>query len=99
MRKDKSKSDLPLPAILTRVFKGSRNGYKLAELPDLVQKAGYKYGGDRGRDGIVQNIYQALRILKKKKTHPGWVGETPVVIHDAESQRWKLNPKAKREVA
>jgi hypothetical protein len=35
MRKDKSKSDLPLPAILTRVFKGSRNGYKLAELPDL----------------------------------------------------------------
>lgn len=90
------KSDLPLTAIVTRALKGSRNGYKLAELADLSVKAGYQYGGDRGRDGIIANVYQAVRSLHEKKYHPGWAGETSVVMHDVESKRWKLNPKAKR---
>jgi hypothetical protein len=92
-------SDLPLTAILTRVLKGSRNGHKLAELADLALKAGYQYNGERGRDGVIQNVYQAVHGLQKKKSHPGWVGEMSVVIHDVESKRWKLNPKAKRLVA
>jgi hypothetical protein len=95
----KGKSDLPLPAIITKVLKGSRNGHKLADLADLALKAGYRYNGSRGRDGVIQNVYQAVNTLRERKSHPGWVGEMPVVLHDKESQRWKLNPKAKREVA
>lgn len=93
------KSDLPLPAIVTKVLKGSREGHKLAELADLVLKAGYQYSGGRGRTGVLQNVYQAVKGLREEKTHPGWVGEIPVVVHDVESKRWKLNPKAKRDVA
>ena len=88
-------SGLPMPAMVARCLKGHADGVKLKELALLVKRAGYKYGGDKGDLGIAQGVYQALYSLSQKKAHPGWVGETAVVLHDAGSKRWRLNPRAK----
>jgi hypothetical protein len=92
-------SDLPLTALCADLLKNSRDGFKLSEIVTKAVKAGYKYSGKRGREGIVQNVYQALRTLRERKTHPGYVGEVSVIIHDEASKRWRLNPKAKRKTA
>ena len=92
-------SDLPLTALCVELLKNSRDGFKLSEIVTKAEKAGYKYSGKRGREGIVQNVYQALRTLRERKTHPGYVGEVSVIIHDEASKRWKLNPKAKMKTA
>ena len=88
-------SGLPMPAMVARCLKGHPDGVKLKELAMLVKRAGYKYGGDKGDLGIAQGVYQALYSLNQKKAHPGWVGETAVVLHDSGSKRWRLNPRAK----
>jgi len=92
-------SDLPLTALCVELLKNSRDGFKLSEIVTKAERAGYKYSGKRGREGIVQNVYQALRTLRERKTHPGYVGEVSVIIHDEASKRWRLNPKAKRKTA
>ena len=95
-----SKIDLPMPAHVVRVLQGaSREGLKLAEMAELIKKAGYKYAGAKGRQGFIQNVYQAVHNLSIAKTHAGYVGETPVVIHDGDSKRYRLNPKAKKKNA
>ena len=92
-------SDLPLTALCVEVLRNSTDGLKLSEIATKASKAGYMYSGKRGREGIVQNVYQALRTLRKKASHPGYVGEISVIIHDEASKRWRLNPKAKRKTA
>jgi len=95
-----SKIDLPMPAHVVRVLQGaSKEGLKLVEMAELIKKAGYKYAGTKGRQGFIQNVYQAVHNLSIAKTHAGYVGETPVVIHDGDSKRYRLNPKAKKKNA
>lgn len=91
-------ADLPMHTLCTNLLKkhGARDGLKLAELTDLVMKSGYSYKGDKGRDGVLQNVYQALHALAKEGNHAGYKGETPVIVKDPTSKRYKLNPKAKR---
>jgi hypothetical protein len=92
---------LPMGTLCTRLLNecGSREGLKLAEVTDLVIKSGYPYSGAKGRDGVLQNVYQALHSLAKKGSHVGYKDETPVVLHDPTSKRYRLNPKAKKKVA
>jgi pyruvate/2-oxoglutarate dehydrogenase complex dihydrolipoamide acyltransferase (E2) component len=94
-------SGLPMTALCVESLRSakSRDGLKLAELTDLVIKSGYKYKGSKGRDGVVQNVYQALHNLMKKSAHPGFEGKVAVILKDEASHRYKLNPKAKRKVA
>ena len=98
-RKEVSESKLPLPALCERILSSSREGYKLGDLAELVAKAGYEYTGEKGHKGLVQNVYQALYNLCREKKHPGYEGETAVVIHDEASKRYRLNPKAKKKTA
>jgi len=90
-------ADLPMHTLCTNLLKkhGARDGLKLAELTDLVMKSGYSYKGEKGRDGVLQNVYQALHALAKEGAHTGYKGETPVIVKDPTSKRYKLNPKAK----
>lgn len=94
--KTKENSDLPLPAVCLDVLSKNKDGLKLGDLANKVEEAGYKYGGDKGHKGLVQNVYQCLYSLSKEKTHPGFEGTDPVVLHDETSKRYMLNPKAKR---
>lgn len=93
-----SLGQLPMGTLCTRLLDdcGSREGLKLAELTDLVIKSGYPYSGAKGRDGVLQNVYQALHALSKKGSHVGYKDETPVILHDPTSKRYRLNPKAKK---
>lgn len=88
---------LPMGTLCASLLKkhGSRDGLKLSELTDLVIKSGYPYKGDKGRDGVLQNVYQALHSLSREGSHAGYKGETPVIVKDPASKRYKLNPKAK----
>lgn len=94
--KAKKNSDLPLPAVCLEVLSKNKDGLKLGDLANKVEEAGYKYGGDKGHKGLVQNVYQCLYSLSKEKSHPGFEGTDPVVLHDETSKRYMLNPKAKR---
>jgi hypothetical protein len=94
--KSKKGSDLPLPAVCLEVLSKNKDGLKLGDLANKVEEAGYKYGGDKGHKGLVQNVYQCLYSLSKEKSHPGFEGTDPVVLHDETSKRYVLNPKAKR---
>lgn len=100
-KKTSDLSGLPMTALCVESLRSakSRDGLKLAELTDLVIKSGYKYKGSKGRDGVVQNVYQALHNLMKKSAHPGFEGKVAVILKDEASHRYKLNPKAKRKVA
>jgi hypothetical protein len=89
-------SDLPLPAVCLDVLTKNKDGLKLGDVANKVEEAGYKYGGDKGHKGLVQNVYQCLYSLSKEKTHPGFEGTDPVVLHNESSKRYTLNPKAKR---
>lgn len=88
---------LPMTALCARILQKtrSREGLKLAEIADLVIQSGYKYTGSKGRDGVVQNVYQALHNLSKKTAHPGYEGQVAVILKDETSHRYRLNPKAK----
>lgn len=92
-------SKLPLPALCEKILSSSREGYKLGDVAELVAKAGYEYTGEKGHKGLVQNVYQALYNLCREKKHPGYEGETAVVIHDETSKRYRINPKAKKKTA
>lgn len=92
----KKGSDLPLPAVCLDVLSKNKDGLKLGDLATKVEEAGYKYGGDKGHKGLVQNVYQCLYGLSKEKHHPGFEGTDPVVLHDETSKRYTLNPNAKR---
>jgi len=92
----KKGSDLPLPAVCLDVLSRNKEGLKLGDLATKVAEAGYKYGGDKGHKGLVQNVYQCLYGLAKEKHHPGFEGTDPVVLHDETSKRYTLNPNAKR---
>ena len=94
--KPKSNSDLPLPAVCLDVLSKNKDGLKLGDLANKVVEAGYKYGGEKGHKGLVQNVYQCLYSLSKEKHHPGFEGTDPVVLHDETSKRYMLNPKAKK---
>jgi hypothetical protein len=78
------------------VLSKNKDGLKLGDLANKVEEAGYKYGGEKGHKGLVQNVYQCLYGLSKEKSHPGFEGTDPVVLHDESSKRYMLNPKAKR---
>lgn len=88
---------LPMGTLCASLLKkyGSKDGLKLSELTDLVIKSGYPYKGDKGRGGVLQNVYQALHSLSQEGSHVGYKGETPVIVKDPASKRYKLNPKAK----
>lgn len=88
---------LPMTALCARILQKtrSREGLKLAEIADLVIQSGYKYTGSKGREGVVQNVYQALHNLSKKTAHPGYEGQVAVILKDETSHRYRLNPKAK----
>lgn len=90
-------SGLPMTALCATILKKTRirEGLKLAEIADLVIQSGYKYTGSKGREGVVQNVYQALHNLSKKTSHPGYEGEVAVILKDETSHRYRLNPKAK----
>ena len=92
----KVKSGDPLPAVVRSVLEKNKDGLKLGDLANKVEEAGYKYGGEKGHKGLVQNVYQCLYSLSKEKHHPGYQGTDPVVLHDETSKRYMLNPKAKR---
>jgi hypothetical protein len=89
---------LPMSALCTSLLKkhGPRDGLKLSELTDLVIKSGYSYKGDKGRGGVLQNVYQALHSLSKEGSHIGYKGESPVIVKDPTSKRYRINPKAKK---
>lgn len=88
---------LPMTALCARILQKtrSREGLKLAEIADLVIQSGYKYTGSKGREGVVQNVYQALHNLSKKTAHPGYEGQVAVILKDETSHRYRLNPKEK----
>ena len=92
----KTTSALPLRAICLEVLCKNKDGLKLGDLANKVIEAGYKYGGEKGHKGIVQNVFQCLYSLSKEKHHPGFEGTDPVVVHDETSKRYALNPNAKR---
>jgi len=89
-------SALPLRAICLEVLCKNKDGLKLGDLANKVVEAGYKYGGEKGHKGVVQNVFQCLYSLSKEKHHPGFDGTDPVVFHDETSKRYTLNPNAKR---
>jgi hypothetical protein len=93
-----SLAGLPMTALTVAILQKSRgrDGLKLSEITDLVIKSGYKYSGGKGREGITQNVWQALNNLSRKTAHPGYDGEVAVILKDAASHRYRLNPKAKR---
>ena len=91
---------LPMPALCVEILKKAPSeGLKLGELAELVDSSGYEYTGDKGHSGMVQNVYQAVHNLSMSKTHPGYKGKVAVVIHDKTSKRYRMNPKAKKDVA
>lgn len=92
----KTSSVLPLRAICLEVLGKNKDGLKLGDLANKVVEAGYKYGGEKGHKGVVQNVFQCLYSLSKEKHHPGFEGTNPVVFHDESSKRYSLNPNAKR---
>jgi hypothetical protein len=100
-KEKKDRKGLPMPALIVRVLeKAPREGMKLREMTDKVIAAGYEYQGNKGWEGIAQNVYQAVHTLSKSIPHAGYEGKTPVVLHDMASKRWKLNRKAtKKKVA
>lgn len=95
---EKADDGLPMHTLCTRLLKkyNARGGLKLSELTDLVIKSGYSYKGDKGRDGVLQIVYQALHHLCREESHVGYKGETPVIVKDPTSKRYRLNPKAKK---
>ena len=97
-KKETHLAGLPMTALTVTLLQKNRgrDGLKLSEMTDLVIKSGYKYSGDKGREGITQNVWQALNNLSKKTAHPGYDGEVSVILKDAASHRYRLNPKAKR---
>jgi len=97
-KKETHLEGLPMTALTVALLQKNRgrDGLKLSEITDLVIKSGYKYSGDKGREGITQNVWQALNNLSKKTAHPGYDGEVSVILKDAASHRYRLNPKAKR---
>lgn len=93
-----SKKDLkglPMTALVTKIVGKKREGLKLGEIGKAVIDAGYEYHGNKGPEGIVQNVYQALLALRRKTNHPGYEGKVAVILHDPISKRYRLNPKAK----
>ena len=98
--KKQKASHLPMTACCTEILARSKQGLRLSDILTGIKKSGkYDYRGEKGEQGLKQTVYQALNTLKKKKAHPGWKGETSVVIHDKAIKRYRLNPKAKREYA
>lgn len=97
IRKTAELSGLPMTALCAKILQKTRvrEGLKLAEIADLVIQSGYKYTGSKGREGVVQNVYQALHNLSKKTSHPGYEGQIAVILKDETSHRYRLNPKAK----
>jgi len=100
-KEKKDRKGLPMPALVVRVLeRAGRDGMKLREMTDKVIAAGYEYQGNKGWEGIAQNVYQAVHSLSKTIPHAGYEGKTPVVLHDSASKRWKINRKAvKKKVA
>lgn len=100
IKKEAGLKGLPMPALCVEILKKApREGLKLSELAEMVDASGYEYTGDKGYTGMVQNVYQAVHNLSMPKTHPGYKGKVAVVIHDKASKRYRLNPKAKKNVA
>lgn len=91
-------------AVIETLKKAGREGLELSEITHKVLKSGYEYKGGKGIAGVTQNVFQALHNLSKKIAHPGFKGNTPVVIHEKTAGqrvgRYRLNPKAlKNKVA
>ena len=94
-----------MPSVVIETLKkAGGEGLELSEVTKKVLKSGYEYKGSKGIAGLTQNVFQALHNLSKKIAHPGFKGNTPVVLHEKTPGqrfgRYKLNPKAmKNKVA
>ena len=88
-------SDLPMTSLCAKILGNNKNGLKLKQIAEIVQSSGYHYEGEKGFDGIRQNVYQALNNLSKTRKHRGYEGSYPVVLKDKEKHLYLLNPKAK----
>ena len=91
-------------AVIETLKRAGGEGLELSEVTKKVLKSGYEYKGSKGIAGLTQNVFQALHNLSKKIAHPGFKGNTPVVLHEKTPGqrfgRYKLNPKAmKNKVA
>lgn len=89
-----------MPSVVIETLKkAGRDGLELSEITQKVLKSDYEYKGSKDIHGLAQNVYQALHNLSKKIAHPGFKGNTPVVIHEKtpghRGGRYRLNPKAK----
>lgn len=86
-------------AVIETLKRAGKEGLELSEVAQRVMKSGYEYKGNKDIHGFTQNVYQALHNLSKRIAHPGFKGNTPVVIHEKTPGhrvgRYKLNPKAK----
>lgn len=98
--KTKSGRGPTMPSVVIDTLKkAGKEGMELSEITQKVLKSDYEYKGSKDIHGLAQNVYQALHNLSKKIAHPGFKGNTPVVIHEKtpgqRGGRYKLNPKAK----
>jgi len=99
IHKAKSGRGPTMPSVVIETLKkAGEEGLELSEVTKKVLKSGYVYKGEKGIAGLTQNVFQALHNLSKKIAHPGFKGNTPVVLHKkAPGQRfgrYRLNPKA-----
>lgn len=98
-KKTKTGKGPTMPAAVIDTLKKAGKGLELSEITQKVLKSGYEYKGSKGIKGVTQNVFQALHNLSKRIAHPGFKGNTPVVIHEKTPGhrvgRYKLNPKAK----
>lgn len=97
-RRASLKRGLPMTACVPKALAGSKHGMKVDDILRGIKKY-YNYRGKQKDEGLKNVLYQALYALSKKKSHRGWKGDVPVILHDEESCTWKLNPRAERKTA
>lgn len=91
------KQPVSLPRLVQDLLANNKNGLRLKEVMEKVKQSGYKYKGNKTvEQGLYSNVYQTLHSLATKKSHAGFEGTDPVVIHDGSSHMYKLNPEAKK---
>lgn len=93
------RSGLPMVACIAKVMSKSKDGMTRDEVLEGVKRLGYRYSGSKGEDGLKNIVYQGLYALSQKKSHAGWKGSVPVLLHDEQSHTWKMNPRAEQKIA
>lgn len=93
------RTGLPMVACIAKVMSKSKQGMSRDEVLEGVKRLGYRYSGAKGEEGLKNIVYQGLYALSQKKSHAGWKGSVPVLLHDEQSHTWKMNPKAEQKIA